>query len=711
MQPIIKDIILSISDDVVSNLTQSFEKTYYGKMNYSSKNTILDSDNKLLKETIGFEIAFIHVITYFLAYSMSCSHEYMHILNILDTDKLFSWFKIKDNSMFLQLNDCNIPTEKEIYELINEHDKFIDKNVKKKLGQFYTPTGIAKKMVFEVRNELKDLSERDLVVDPACGTGVFVVETVEQMSAFLSFDELIKFVENNMFAYDVNPFSVIATKISVLNTLLEIAPDSVHKNNLLLGIPALNNIKWKNTIVDKEEKEFSIILGNPPYFKLDSKALKDIDGYDAIIYGQPNIYSLFMHWGISHLRTNGTMSFIVPQSIRSGLYFKNLREEMKELRIKSILHIDSRQNIFDRAEQAVFIICLQNKPVCNTKTRIQFINGNQNVLSEFSISRSKLMMGKDNNYMFIINKKSEMYDVLEKVYKNGTTLSVNDSLVKFSNGLFVWNQHKESLADSSDKAIPIVYGGDVQPVNFQFITSWANDERKAFARITDKTRPCTDDIFSGINPAIIGGKKENHYKYIAKNDRGTFYINTFKLNSRTQIRFRKARENHENSLHTINTLIDEILLKFQYNAELHDLKDLIYQLDNLRHLKQQELGKLPKDEMFEKAEEYLNDKGIENSLVFEEYNMDFKMKFNGSTYYCELLVDNSLEEKTEYRKNISVEKLTTWFEKLNSNFGILFYYPRINRMYFYPVSNNMTLPEITDGKKIRQIKINDKCLL
>lgn len=115
--------------------------------------------------------------------------------------------------MFLQLNDCNIPTEKEIYELINEHDKFIDKDVKKKLGQ-------------------------------------------------------------------------------------------------------------------------------------------------------PNIYSLFMHWGISHLRTNGTMSFIVPQSIRSGLYFKNLREKMKELRIK--------------------------------------------------LSRSKLMMGKDNNYMFIINKKSEMYDVLEK---------------------------------------------------------------------------------------------------------------------------------------------------------------------------------------------------------------------------------------------------------------------------------------------------------
>ncbi len=488
MQLEIKELILSISDDIVCSLPQAFEKTYYGKMKYSDENTILGFDNELLKNTIGFEIAFIHVIAYLLTCSLRCSKKYEDILSILDTDNLFSWYKIKE-SMLSQLNDCNVLTEIEIYELINEHDRFIDKNVKKKLGQFYTPMSIAKKMVFEVKNELKLLSEQDLVVDPACGTGVFVVETLKQMSNFLSFDELINFVENNMFAYDVNPFSIIATKISVLNALLEIAPDSKYRNNLLLHVPMLNNIRWKNTIVDKEEKKFSIILGNPPYFKLDSKNLKNIDGYDTIIYGQPNIYSLFMHWGISHLCPNGIMSFIVPQSIRSGLYFKKLREEMKDLRINSILHIDSRQNIFDRAEQAVLIIFLQNKPVCNTKTKIQFINSSQDVLSEFSIPRSKLMMDKENNYMFIINKNYEMYDVLEKVYSNGTTLSVNGSLVKFSNGLFVWNQHKELLTNSSEEAIPIVYGGDVQPVKFQFITSWANSERKAFARITDKTRP------------------------------------------------------------------------------------------------------------------------------------------------------------------------------------------------------------------------------
>jgi len=490
MQQELKDIVLLIAEDVEINLPQSFENIYYGKMDYSNQNKILDSDSALLKKTIGFEIAFVHVIAYFLARNMGEEKGYIQILSAVDErDKIFSWYRIQNDSIIFQLKKIDINSTEKVYELINEHDRFIDKDVKKKLGQFYTPTKIVEKMVFDVRDELKILSEQDLIVDPACGTGVFAVEILKQMNKFLSFDKLLNFAENNLYAFDVNPFSIVATKLSILNILLKFVSDDEKKKTLVLNLPKLKNIQWKNTIVEKDENKFSIILGNPPYFKLDSKSLKNIEGYESIIYGQPNIYSLFVHWGIEHLKSNGTMSFIVPQSIRSGLYFKKLREEMKELRIKSILHIDSRQNIFDRAEQAVLIIRLQNSPVRNSKTKIQFVNGSQRVLSEFSISRSKLMMNEDNNYMFVINKKAEMYDLFEKVGNNGTTLSATDSLFKFSNGLFVWNQHKDILSDSSEVAIPIIYGGDIQPVKFNFIDSWSNEERKSYAKITDKTKP------------------------------------------------------------------------------------------------------------------------------------------------------------------------------------------------------------------------------
>ena len=108
------------------------------------------------------------------------------------------------------------------------------------------------------------------------------------------------------------------------------------------------------------------------------------------------------------------------------------------------MHIDSRQNIFDRAEQAVLIICLQNSKTQNTKTRIQFANGEQEVVSEFSVDRRRLMLGEENNYMFVINRKLEMYDILEKIQSNSTRL-IDDKKLRFSNGLFVWNQQKKIL--------------------------------------------------------------------------------------------------------------------------------------------------------------------------------------------------------------------------------------------------------------------------
>lgn len=70
-----------------------------------------------------------------------------------------------------------------------------------------------------------------------------------------------------------------------------------------------------------------------------------------------------------------------------------------------------------------------------------------------------------------------------------------------------------------------------------------------------------------------------------------------------------------------------------------------------------------------------------------------------------------MEEKTEYRKNLSVEKLNVWFEKLKSNFGVLFYYPQINRMYFYPVSDKIILSDISESNKLKQIKIGAEYLI
>ena len=483
MQQEIKEIVSMVSKDVEDLIPSSFEEKYYEKMSYSKKNTVLESDLSLLKKTISFEVAFVHVIIH-LVCKMSCDVDFEKILKMVDKENFYSWYRIKDSIVLNEINNANV-TFSEIYKLINEHDTLIDKDIKKKLGQFYTPVGIVKKMIKELKSDFKTLEQNASVIDPACGTGVFVVETINLLKQWMTVDQIVFFVNNCIYAYDVNPFAVITTRINVVNVLLELGSKN---NDTVLEQMELDNIKWKNTIVESEDKQFNIVLGNPPYFKLDNESLKEIKGYEEVVYGQPNIYSLFIHWAIKHIVPNGIVSFIVPQSLRSGLYFKKIREELKELRIKSILHIDSRQNIFDRAEQAVLIICLQNSKTQNTKTRIQFANGEQEVVSEFSVDRRRLMLGEENNYMFVINKKLEMYDVLEKIQSNSTRL-IDDKKLRFSNGLFVWNQQKNILCDSHETGIPIIYGTSVQPVQFNFVESWSQGDRKAFAQITEKTLP------------------------------------------------------------------------------------------------------------------------------------------------------------------------------------------------------------------------------
>ena len=481
MQQEIKEIVSSVSKDVENLIPSSFEKKYYEKMSYSKKNTVLESDSSLLKKTISFEVAFVHVIIH-LVCKMSCDVDFEKILKMVDKENFYSWYRIKDSMVLKEINNANV-TFSDIYHLINEHDTLIDKDIKKKLGQFYTPVGIVKKMIKELKSDLKALAQDASVIDPACGTGVFVVETISLLKQWMTVDQIVLFVNKNVFAYDVNPFAVVTTRINIVNVLRELGC-----NDTLLEQVRLDNIQWKNTIAEPEEKMFNIVLGNPPYFKLDNESLKEIKGYEDIVYGQPNIYSLFIHWAIKHIVPHGIVSFIVPQSLRSGLYFKKIREELKELRIKSILHIDSRQNIFDRAEQAVLIICLQNSKTQNTKTRIQFANGEQEVVSEFSVDRRRLMLGEENNYMFVINRKLEMYDILEKIQSNSTRL-IDDKKLRFSNGLFVWNQQKKILCDSDETGIPVIYGTSVQPVQFNFVESWSQGDRKAFAQITEKTLP------------------------------------------------------------------------------------------------------------------------------------------------------------------------------------------------------------------------------
>lgn len=224
--------------------------------------------------------------------------------------------------------------------------------------------------------------------------------------------------------------------------------------------------------------------------------------------------------------------------------------------------------------------------------------------------------------------------------------------------------------------------------------------------------PCNDNIFFGEGHLIEGGySPEELYKYDSADARGWLYINTFQLNSKYQINVRKRRILRNNSIREIDVLMDDILHKFSTKKNADNLSSLISKIDELRSAKIQELSKLSCDENFEAVRDYLFRRNIKNEVIFEEHNIDIKIKLDEESYYCELLIDNSEEDLAEKIKYLDIEKISVWFEKVPNKFGILFYYSKLDKLYFYPISKLIEKKDVADFKSKKQIKLTAENLI
>ena len=123
------------------------------------------------------------------------------------------------------------------------------------LGEFYTPPPLARMMI---ENSYKF---GQVVLDPACGSGTFLVEIIRKIraSSDRSINEQLKALKN-VYGFDVNPIAVATSKANVL----------LHLKDLLEDFQDLRtNIFLCNSLFPLEMNEFEdLIYGKSFEFKL-----------------------------------------------------------------------------------------------------------------------------------------------------------------------------------------------------------------------------------------------------------------------------------------------------------------------------------------------------------------------------------------------------------------------------------------------------------
>jgi len=379
-------------------------------------------------------------------------------------------------------------------------------------------------LVYEYKENIQELEKkfRTLkILDPACGSGAFILKTIDvllkihneiqlfkksldlytvakkskksknngekqvNLDPEIELAEIKQIIENNIYGVDVNSESAEITKLSLY---LKIAAKdrklSTLSENIKVGNSIIDDISFAGEKAFDWQKSFpnifknggfDIVVGNPPYVR--QEYLKEIKPYLKTQFesfdGKADLYVYFLEKSLSVLKDDGILGVIVSNKwMRTG-YGENLRNYLNKFYIEKFIDFGDLQ-IWKKATTypCIMIMRKNNKKnrkilTCNIQT-LDFTDLTSYVQSNcFSLNQDSL----NKNEWIIENPK--IFKVIEKIRKQSSILSEyvsGESYRGILTGLtkaFVIDEQTRNLLvkeDPNSKQIlrPFLKGGEVR---------------------------------------------------------------------------------------------------------------------------------------------------------------------------------------------------------------------------------------------------------
>lgn len=340
-----------------------------------------------------------------------------------------------DNRLYICLLDFYIPPQRDVLGLLYQSIK--SEGDKAKQGSYYTPKNIVDDIVLEY------IKSDSTVLDPCCGTGQFL----------LSLNGFIKNPEQ-IYGLDIDKVAVFICKLNLIMAYpgREFEPRVFHINTLLEF--KTNSLFNQDNFPDR----FDIIITNPPWglhFSNDTiNALKFL--YPEIVSLESFSYFIFKSIGL--LKTNGVLSFILPEAILNIKVHNDIRREI--LNNTNILKIVKLGRAFTKVFTNVIRLDLKKQSSENQPTKI---------VNDFSFMINQNRFSKNPDYIFDIDANNEDNQLIEKVYdKPHYTLKKN---ADWALGI-VTGANKKFLMHSKSESLEEIYKG--KEVNKYFLSQASN---------------------------------------------------------------------------------------------------------------------------------------------------------------------------------------------------------------------------------------------
>ena len=232
------------------------------------------------------------------------------------------------------------------------------------------------------------------IVDPACGSGAFLVHVFDFLMAenkrvgsvlgdlFSTSDFVRHVLRTNIHGVDKNEESVEITKLSLWlksaskNEKLTSLDNNIRHGNSLVDdglIDPEQPFSWESTFSDVfANGGFDVVVGNPPYVDSETMTIHAPEerAYIAKTYstarGNWDLYIPFTEKGLSLIREGGYFGFIMPNKVLSVPYGLTLRKWIDDnYHLREIVDI-SQQKVFEQADVYPVILLAAREPTVPT---------------------------------------------------------------------------------------------------------------------------------------------------------------------------------------------------------------------------------------------------------------------------------------------------------------------------------------------------------
>lgn len=226
----------------------------------------------------------------------------------------------------------------------------------KTMGQVFTPVSIVQFMLdnigYTIRNNILDKK----IYEPSFGKGIFLFEIVDRLiesavNKGMNKSNISAMLDSNVQGVEVDE--------DLFNQTIQFL--SSHVETKGIPAPAWTNLLCADALRVVHGQVFDFVVGNPPYIRthnLTDEMRDNIGKFSLTSTGTPDMYVTFMEYGLSVMKPEGRLTYIVPNSWLKNTSQKDFREHLFREGLVESIHDYMSEKVFDNVGTYTAVVVL-----------------------------------------------------------------------------------------------------------------------------------------------------------------------------------------------------------------------------------------------------------------------------------------------------------------------------------------------------------------